>query len=68
VLAYGLAAYVLYWAVKSRRVAVRYLLVLVLAQVTVAAAMVLLALPKELQAAHVAVGAGLWAGLVLAAL
>jgi hypothetical protein len=30
--------------------------------------MVLLALPKVLQAAHVAVGAGLWAGLVLAAL
>jgi heme A synthase len=67
-LAYSLAAYVLVWAVKSRSRAPRYLLALVVAQVAVAAAMVLLALPKVLQAAHVAVGAGLWAGLVLAAL
>jgi heme A synthase len=67
-LAYSLAAYVLVWAVKSRNRAPRYVLALVIAQVAVAAAMVLLALPKVLQAAHVAVGAGLWAGLVLAAL
>jgi heme A synthase len=67
-LAYTLAAYVLVWAVKSRNRAPRYLLALVVAQVAVAATMVLLALPKLLQAAHVAVGAGLWAGLVLAAL
>jgi heme A synthase len=56
------------WAVTSRRPAPRYVLLLVIAQVAVAASMVLLSLPKALQAAHVAVGAAVWAGLVLAAL
>jgi heme A synthase len=67
-LAYGLAAYVLVWAWKARARGPRYVLALVAVQVGVAAAMVLLALPRALQAAHVAVGAAVWAGLVLAAL
>ena len=41
---------------------------LVTLQVAVAAAMVLLGLPAPLQATHVAVGAAVWAGLVLALL
>jgi len=67
-LAYSLAVYVLVWAVNDRRRGPRYLLALVVLQVGVAAAMVLLALPGALQAAHVAVGAGVWAGLVLVGL
>jgi heme A synthase len=41
---------------------------LVTLQVGVAAAMVLLALPPPLQAAHVAVGTAVWAALVLVVL
>ena len=67
-LAYGLTAYMIPWAITSRRPAPRYVLLLVIAQVAVAASMVLLSLPKALQAVHVAVGAAVWAGLVLAAL
>jgi heme a synthase len=67
-LAYGLAAYVLVWAWKARARGPRWVLALVAVQVGVAAAMVLLALPRALQAAHVGVGAAVWAGLVLAAL
>lgn len=67
-LAYALVAYVLLWALTSRRRESRYLFALIVAQVAVAAAMVLLALPGALQATHVALGAGVWAGLVLAAL
>ena len=65
-LAYGLAAYVLGWAWRSGARAPRYVLGLVGLQVGVAAAMVLRALPAALQATHVALGAGVWAGLVLA--
>jgi cytochrome c oxidase assembly protein subunit 15 len=65
---YALAAYVLVWAWNAPVRAPRYVLALVAMQVAVAAAMVLLALPPALQAAHVAVGAAVWAGLVLAAL
>lgn len=39
--------------------------VLVMLQVAIAAAMVLMHLPRELQALHLAIGAGLWAALVL---
>jgi heme A synthase len=67
-LAYALVAYVLVWAWTSRARGPRNALALVALQVGVAAAMVLLALPPALQAAHVAVGAAVWAGLVLAAL
>ena len=67
-LAYTLFAYVVWWAVRSKRRGAWYVVALVTLQVTVAAAMVLLGLPQPLQAAHVAVGAALWAALVLALL
>jgi len=67
-LAYTLFAYVVWWAVRSRRRGAWYVVALVTLQVAVAAAMVLFALPQPLQATHVAVGAAVWAGLVLAVL
>jgi len=67
-LAYALFAYSLWWAVRTRQRGAWGVVALVALQVTVAATMVLLALPRPLQAAHVAVGAGVWAGLVLAVL
>lgn len=67
-LAYALTVYMVVWAVKSRARGPRYVLVLVALQVAIAAAMVLHALPPVLQAAHVAAGAAVWAGLMLAAL
>ena len=67
-MAYTLFAYVVWWAVRSRRRGAWYVVALVTAQIAVAAAMVLLALPPPLQAAHVAVGTAVWAGLVLAIL
>jgi cytochrome c oxidase assembly protein subunit 15 len=68
VLAYGLVCYAVVWTLKTHSRGSRYALVLILLQAGVAAAMVLLDLPHVLQAAHVAVGTGVWAGLVLAAL
>jgi len=67
-LAYALFGYVIWWALQTRRRGAWYVVALVTLQVAVAAAMVLLVLPQPLQAAHVAVGAAVWAGLVLAAL
>src|SRR2546427_12525927 len=67
-LAYTLFGYLVWWAARARRRGAWYVVALVTAQVGVAAALVLLALPGALQAAHVAVGAGVWAGLVLVAL
>jgi len=69
-LAYALFAYTLWWAVRTRQRGARGVVALVTLQVAVAAAMVLQALPPpgSLQAAHVAVGAAVWAGLVLAVL
>src|SRR2546425_5302991 len=64
--AYTLFAYVVWWAVRSKRRGVWYVVALVSVQVAVAATMVLLALPQPLQAAHVAVGAAVWTALVLA--
>ena len=64
-LAYSLAASVLIVAVKSKRRGMWAVVALVLLQVTVGAATVLLGLPPALQAAHVAVGAAVWASLVL---
>jgi heme A synthase len=66
--AYALVAYLVWWAARSKRRGAWYVVAVVTAQVAVAAAMVLLALPPVLQATHVAVGAGVWAGLVLVAL
>ncbi len=67
-LAYALLGTVVWWAAGTRRRAAWGVSALVALQVAVAAAMVLLALPAPLQAAHVAVGTAVWAGLVLAAL
>ena len=67
-LAYTLLGYTLWWAVRTKQPAAWRVAGLVTLQVAVAAAMVLLALPQPLQALHVAVGAAVWAGLVIAAL
>ncbi len=65
-LAYALAGYVVWWALRTKRLGAWYVVGLVALQVAVAAAMILLGLPRLLQATHVAVGAAVWAGLVLA--
>jgi heme A synthase len=67
-LAYTLFAYVVWWALRSRRRGAWHVVALLTVQVVIAASMVLLGLPQPLQAAHVAVGAAVWAGLVLAIL
>ena len=66
--AYALTVYVLVWALKGRARGARHVLILVALQVALAAAMVMHGLPPILQAAHVAIGAAVWAALVLAAL
>ena len=68
-LAYALAVTATVWAVRTpgpggRRAKV--VLGLVALQVAIGAATVLLGLPPALQAAHVAVGAAVWGGVVLA--
>jgi heme A synthase len=68
VLAYALFGYSLWWAVRIKRRGAWWVFALVALQVVVAACMVLLALPQPLRAAHVAVGAAVWAALVLAVL
>ncbi|HEX4573854.1 MAG TPA: COX15/CtaA family protein [Gemmatimonadales bacterium] len=67
-LAYTLFGCSLWWASRTRSRGAWSVLALVTLQVAVAAAMVLLALPRLLQAAHVALGAAVWADLVLAVL
>jgi heme A synthase len=67
-LAYTLFGYVWWWALRVRTRGAWWVVALVTLQVTVAAAMVLFGLPQPLQAAHVAVGAAVWAGLVLTVL
>ena len=67
-LAYTLFGYVWWWALRTRTRGAWWVVGLVTLQVVVAAAMVLLGLPAPLQATHVAVGAAVWAGLVLALL
>ena len=64
-LAYTLTAGVVVWAVRSGRAQAWGVAALVLVQVTLGAATVLLGLPPALQAAHVAVGAAVWAGLLM---
>jgi len=66
-LAYALFGYTLWWAARTRSRGAWCVVALVTVQVAVAAAMVLFGLPQALQALHVAVGAAVWAGLVLAA-
>jgi heme a synthase len=65
-LAYALSGYALWWAVHTRTRSAWCVVALVVMQIALAAAMVLLALPQPLQAAHMAVGTAVWAALVLA--
>jgi len=67
-LAYTLFGYVWWWALRRRTRGPWWVVALITLQVAVAAAMVLLGLPAPLQATHVAVGAAVWAALVLALL
>jgi heme a synthase len=67
-LAYTLFGSVWWWGLRTRMRSAWGVVALVTLQVAVAAAMILLALPRLLQAAHVAVGAAVWAALVLAVL
>jgi len=66
-LAYALLAVVIWWVSRQPRRAAA-LLAIVAVQIAIAAAMVELGFPGALQAAHAAVGAGVWAAVVLAAL
>jgi heme A synthase len=65
-LAYALTVFVLVAAARSGRREMWGVAALVLLQVALGAATVLLGLPGVLQAAHVAVGAAVWAGVILA--
>jgi heme a synthase len=67
-LAYALAGYAVVWAARARSAGAYVVLALVLVQVTVAALMVTGGLPQALQAAHVAVGTGVWGALVVVGL
>ena len=66
-LAYTLFGYSVWWAWRTRARVAWAVVALVTLQMAVAAAMVLLGLPRSLQAVHVAVGTGVWAGIVIAA-
>jgi heme A synthase len=66
-LAYSLAIAAAAWAVRTPGRAPKAVLALIALQVAIGAATVLLGLPRGLQAAHVAVGTAVWAGVVLAA-
>src|SRR5438876_966407 len=67
VLAYTLVGYLVWWAVRSRERRAWALLAIVALQIAIAATMIQLGFPGALQAAHAAVGAGVWATMVLAA-
>jgi cytochrome c oxidase assembly protein subunit 15 len=67
VLAYTLVGYLVWWAVRSRQRRVWELLALVVVQIAIAATMIQLGFPGALQAAHAAVGAGVWGAIVIAA-
>jgi heme A synthase len=69
ILAYSLLAYVIWWVSRRPGQALGGgLLAIVAIQIAIAATMVLLGFPGGLQAAHAAVGAGVWATVVLTAL
>lgn len=67
-LAYTLFGYVWWWGLRTKTRGAWCVVALVTIQVIVAAAMILFGLPQLLQAAHVAVGAAVWAALVIAVL
>jgi heme a synthase len=67
-LAYTVAGYLVWWVVRSMdRRAWGGLLAIVVLQIAIAATMIQLGFPGALQAAHAAVGAGVWAMVVIAA-
>ena len=66
-LAYSLAALVIARAIRLPGPRTWAVLALVLLQVAIGAGTVLMGLPPAMQAAHVAIGAAVWAGVVLAA-
>jgi heme A synthase len=65
-LAYSLAGFLIWWVVRTGR-QLWWLLAIVALQITIAAAMVLSGFPTGLEIAHAAVGAGVWAAVVVAA-
>jgi len=67
-LAYSLVIAAVIWAVRSPGRGPRWVLVLVLGQIGVAAAMVLGGLPEGFRVLHVAVGAAVWGAAVWASL
>lgn len=67
-LAYTTYAYLLAWALATRRSAALLVLGLATLQIVIAAVMVTQGLPHLVQAAHVAVGAALWGTVVYVAL
>ena len=67
-LAYTLAGYLVWWVMRSvDRRAWGGLLAIVVLQIAIAATMIQLGFPGSLQAAHAAVGAGVWGMVVIAA-
>jgi heme A synthase len=64
-LAYSLAMVAVVWAIRAPSRASIVVLALIFVQVGIGAATVLLGLPSGLQAAHVAVGTAVWAGVTL---
>lgn len=64
--AYSLAIGVFVWAWRARSRAAFIVIALVLVQIALGATLVLVGLPRGVQAAHVAVGAAVWAAVVLA--
>ena len=65
-LAYSLAGYATVWATQTPGRGPKIVLGLIALQIGIGAAIVLLGLPRGLQAGHVAVGAAVWSGIVLA--
>ena len=66
-LAYSLAAYLVWWVVREPQRA-WWVLGIVALQIGIAATMIALGFPRALQASHAGVGAAVWAAVVLAAL
>jgi len=66
-LAYTLAGYLTWWVVRSADRRAWGLLAIVVLQIAIAATMIQLGFPGALQAAHAAVGAGVWATVLIAA-
>jgi len=67
VLAYTLVGYLVWWIVRSKKRRAWILLSIVVLQIAIAATMIQLGFPGALQAAHAAVGAGVWGMVVIAA-